>query len=220
MFSAEAKAFRDVRGWHMAVCLPAFESFVDSIKRGFPTMSRIPTPSNIAEAPEASRPMLEAVQKQLGSTPNLFRLVANSPVALEGYLGLSAVLAKGHVPAATRERIALAIAEINGCSYCLSAHTYLGKNLAKLDDAEIAANRSGASNDPKADAAVKFAAKVARERGHVSEDDLRAVKMAGYTDAQAIEIVLHVALNTWTNYINEVAKTDVDFPVVVPAKAA
>ena len=77
------------------------------------------------------------------------------------------------LPAATRERIALAVAEINGCDYCLSAHTYLGKNLAKLDDAEIAANRRGGSNDPKADAAVRFAAKVVRERGHVSDDDLR-----------------------------------------------
>jgi uncharacterized peroxidase-related enzyme len=183
-------------------------------------MSRIPTPSTVAEAPEASRSLLEAVNKQLGAVPNLFRLVSVSPASLEGYLGLSGALSKGRLPAPTRERIALAIAEINRCSYCLSAHTYLAKNLAKLDDAEISANRSGASNDPKADAAVKFAAKVARERGHVSEDDLRAVKMAGYDDAQVIEIVLHVALNTLTNYINEVAKTDVDFPLVTPAKAA
>src|SRR5262249_43416136 len=158
----------------------------------------------------ASQPLLEAVKKQLGTVPNLFRLVSNSPAALEGYLALSGALAKGKLPAATRERIALAIAEINGCSYCLSPHTYLGKNLAKLDDAEITANRNGASNDPKADAAVRFAARVATERGHVSEEDLRAVKLAGYDDAQVIEIVLHVALNTWTNCVNEAAKTDID----------
>ena len=183
-------------------------------------MSRIPTPATIADAPAASQPLLEAVKKQLGVAPNLFRLVSNSPAALEGYLGLSTALGKGKVPAATRERIALAVAEVNGCDYCLSAHTYLGKNLAKLDDAEITANRSGASNDPKADAAVRFAAKVTRERGHVSEDDLRAVKLAGYDDAQVIEIVLHVALNTWTNYINEVAKTEIDFPKVSAREAA
>ncbi|MBI1207597.1 MAG: carboxymuconolactone decarboxylase family protein [Azospirillum sp.] len=183
-------------------------------------MSRLPIPASIAAAPAASQPMLEAVKKQLGVVPNLFRLVATSPAALEGYLGLSGALSKDHLPPQTRERIALAVAEINGCDYCLSAHTYLGKNLAKLDDAEITANRSGASNDPKADAAVRFAAKVARARGHVGEDDLRAVKLAGYDDAQVIEIVLHVALNTWTNYINEVAKTDIDFPVVVARKAA
>ena len=183
-------------------------------------MTRIPTPATINDAPAASRPLLEAVKKQLGVVPNMFRLVSNSPAALQGYLGLSEALGKGALPAATRERIALAVAEIDGCDYCLSAHTYLGKNLAKLDDAEIAANRNGASNDPKADAAVRFAAKVVRERGHVSEDDVRAVKRAGYDDAQVIEIVLHVALNTWTNYINEVAKTDIDFPVVSARKAA
>jgi uncharacterized peroxidase-related enzyme len=183
-------------------------------------MSRIPTPATIDAAPAVSRPLLEAVKKQLGVVPNMFRLVANSPTALEGYLGLSGALNKGSLPAPTRERIALAVAEINGCSYCLSAHTYLGKNVAKLDDVEITANRSGASMDPKADAAVRFAAKVARERGHVGEDDLRAVKLAGYDDAQIIEMVLHVALNTWTNYINEVAKTDIDFPVVTARKAA
>jgi uncharacterized peroxidase-related enzyme len=183
-------------------------------------MSRIAIPATIDAAPAASQPLLEAVKKQLGTVPNLFRLVSTSPAALEGYLGLSGALAKGMLPAATRERIALAVAEINGCNYCLSAHTYLGKNLAKLDDAEIAANRAGASNDPKADAAVRFAAKVTRERGHVGEDDVRAVKLAGYSDAQVIEMVLHVALNTWTNYINEIAKTDIDFPAVAARQAA
>jgi uncharacterized peroxidase-related enzyme len=183
-------------------------------------MSRISTPATIEETPAASRPLLEGVKKMLGSVPNLFRLVAVSPAALEGYLGMFGALGKGELPAATRERIALAVAEINGCSYCLSAHTYLGKNLAKLDDAEMTANRNGASNDPKADAAVKFAAKVARERGHVSEDDLRSVEMAGYSDGQIIEIVQHVALNVWTNYLNEVLKTDVDFPVITSHHAA
>jgi uncharacterized peroxidase-related enzyme len=183
-------------------------------------MSRIPTPATIQDVPSASQPLLEAVKKQLGVVPNLFRLVATSPWALEGYLNLSGALGKGELPAATRERIALAIAEINGCSYCLSAHTYLGKNVTKLDDAEMTANRRGGSKDHQADAAVRFAANVVRERGHVSEDDVKAVKAAGYNDAQVIEIVLHVALNTWTNYINEVLKTDIDFPAVAAAKAA
>jgi len=176
-------------------------------------MSRISTPTSIEAAPAASQPLLHAVKQQLGVVPNLFRLVANSPAALEGYVGLIGALGKGALATATRERIALAVAEINGCSYCLSAHTYLGQHVARLNDAEIAANRGGGSNDPKADAAVRFAAKIVRERGHVTEGDLRAVKSAGYDEAQVIEIVLHVALNTWTNYINEVAKTEIDFPV-------
>jgi uncharacterized peroxidase-related enzyme len=177
-------------------------------------MSRIPTPATIADAPPASRPMLEAVQKQFGTVPNLFRLVANSPAALESYLGLNSALAKGSLTAPTRERIALAVAQVNGCTYCLSAHTYLGAHLAKLGAEEIAANRDGRSTDPKADAAVRFAVAVVHAHGHVSDEDLNAVKRAGYDDAQVIEIVLHVALNTWTNYVNEVAKTEVDFPLV------
>ena len=183
-------------------------------------MSRLNIPQTIDAAPAASQPLLEAVKKQIGSAPNLFRLVANSPAALEGYLGLSGALAKDSLPAATRERIALAVAEINGCDYCLAAHSYMAKNLAKLDAAEIAANRSGGSNDPKADAAVRFAAKVVQQRGKVGDDDVRAVRLAGYDDAQIVEIVQHVALNTWTNYINEVARTEVDFPAVAPAGKA
>ena len=183
-------------------------------------MSRLSIPATIESAPAASQPLLHAVHKQLGSVPNLFRLAAVSPAALEGYLGMSGALGKGALPAPTRERIALAVAQINGCGYCLSAHAYLGKNLSKLDDAEIAANRNGTSNDPKADAAVRFAAKVTTQRGKVSGADVEAVIAAGYTQAQVIEIVQHVALNTWTNYLNEVAKTEIDFPVVELREAA
>jgi len=180
---------------------------------------RIATPASIASSPATSQPLLEAVNKQLGLVPNMFRVVGNSPAALEGYLGLNGALAKGKIDGKTRERIALAVAEVNGCDYCLSAHTYLGKNVAKLDDAELAANREGGSTDAKAAAAVRFATQVVRARGHISDADLAAIKGAGYDDAQVIEIVLHVALNTLTNYVNEVAKTEIDFPVVT-AKAA
>ena len=183
-------------------------------------MPRLSTPASIEASPTAAQPLLHAVEKQLGVVPNLFRVVGNSPAALEGYLGLNGALGKGELEAATRERIALAVAEVNACDYCLSAHTYLGKNLAKLSEAEIAANRDGMSTDSKADAAVRFAVKLVKARGHVSDADVQAVKKAGYDDAQVIEIVLHVALNTWTNFINEVAATDIDFPLVSASRAA
>lgn len=182
-------------------------------------MSRIHLPASIDAAPSASRPLLEGVKKLLGSVPNLFRLTANSPAALEGYLGLNGALAKGILPPQTRERIALAVAEINGCDYCLSAHTYLAKNLARLDDAEIAANRNGTSSDPKADAAVRFAVKLVRERGRVVAGDVAAVKAAGYSEAEIVEIVAHVALNTLTNYLNEAFETPIDFPAVTASAA-
>jgi uncharacterized peroxidase-related enzyme len=183
-------------------------------------MSNITLPATVEASPAASQPLLEAVKKMLGSVPNLFRMVGNSPAALEGYLGLNGALAKGKLDAKTRERIALAVAEFNGCNYCLAAHTYLGKNLAKLDDAEIAANRGAASGDRKADAAVRFAVKIAKTRGHLPASDLQAIKAAGFGDAEIVEIVSHVALNTLTNYVNNVTGTDIDFPAVAPGRKA
>ena len=182
-------------------------------------MSRIDIPDH-DQTPAATLPLLDAVKKQLGVVPNLMKVVGHSPAALAGYLSLNEALAKGALGPKTGERIALAVAEINACGYCLAAHTYLGKHVAKLDDAEIAANRKGASNDPKADAAVRFAASVAAQRGHVSDAAVRALKNAGYSDAEAIEIVVHVALNTLTNYVNEVAQTAIDFPAVELRRAA
>lgn len=185
-----------------------------------PEASRIPTPTSIEEAPAASQGLLQAVHKLLGSVPNLFRIVANSPASLEGYLGLNGALAKGRVDARTRARVALRVAELNGCDYCLAAHAYLGRNLAKLDDAELALNRQGGSSDAKAAAALAFASKLVRERGHVSHADVAAVKAAGYDDGQVVELIAHVALNTLTNYVNSALGTVVDFPRVSAASSS
>lgn len=176
-------------------------------------MSRIVIPARDA-APSASQPLLDAVEKQLGVVPNLFKLLALSTPALQGYLGLNGALGKA-LDLKTRERIALAVAQINGCDYCLSAHTYLGSNLARLDAAEIAANRGGGSNDPKADAAVRFAARVTESRGKVADADIAAVRAAGFADAQIVEIVVVASENVLTNFLNNVAQTEIDFPVVL-----
>jgi uncharacterized peroxidase-related enzyme len=181
-------------------------------------MSRIAIPT-LDSTPADARPLLDAVAKQLGSVPNLFRVVALSPNTLRAFLGFSGGLAKV-LDVKTRERIAIAVAQVNGCDYCLSAHTYLGLNLAKLDEAEVALNRVGASSDRKADAAVRFAAQVARARGKVTDADLAAVRAAGFTDAHIVEIVAVVAENVLTNLLNNVAETDIDFPVVRAAEAA
>ena len=183
-------------------------------------MSRINIPATVDTAPAAAQPLLDGVKTKLGSVPNLFRLLAVSPAALEGYLGLSGALGKGSLDARTRERIALAVAEFNGCGYCTSAHAFIGKNMAGLSDAEIAANRNGSSTDDRAAAAVRFAVKVVETRGQVSDADVAAIRLAGYSDAEVVEIVLHVALNTLTNYVNEVAETTIDFPAVKARDAA
>jgi uncharacterized peroxidase-related enzyme len=181
-------------------------------------MSRITIPS-LQDAPAAAQPLLDAVGKQLGVVPNLFRLIALSPATLQGYLGFNAGLAKA-LDVRTRERVALAVAQLNGCDYCLSAHSYLGLNLAKIDAAEITLNRQGSSSDPKANAAVGFAVKVAQAHGKLADADLDAVRAAGFTDAQIIEIVALVAENVFTNYLNNVAATTIDFPEVHAADVA
>ena len=176
--------------------------------------SRLPVPATVAETPAASQPLLAAVEKQLGSVPNLFRLLGSSPAAIEGYLGLGGALGKGKLDVRTRNRLAMVVAEVNGCDYCLSAHTALGKSVARLTDEELTANRDGASSDVKAAAALRFARQVVLARGHVSDAEVAAVQAAGYSPAEVLEIVLHVALNTLTNYVNTVARTAIDFPVV------
>ncbi|MEA1942071.1 MAG: peroxidase-related enzyme [Pseudomonadota bacterium] len=181
-------------------------------------MSRLPIP-DLDAAPDASKPILDAVHKQLGVVPNMFRLIASSPAALEGFAANNGALAKT-LDVKTRERIALAVAQINGCDYCLSAHTYLGLNLAKLTPEEIARNRRGQSGDAKADAAVRFAAKVVRERGRVGDGDVAELREAGYSNGQIVEIVALAAENVFTNLMNNVARTDIDFPVVTAAQAA
>ncbi|WP_025659674.1 peroxidase-related enzyme [Rhizobium sp. IBUN] len=176
--------------------------------------TRIPIHPSIEAAPEASRPTLEAIKKRIGGVPNVFRMMANSPAVLEAYSSLNGALGKGKLDKKIRERIALAIAQKNGCGYCLAAHTYTGTHVTKLSIDEIAAARRGGSSDARADAAVKFAVKIAEARGSVSEDELHAMRAAGFDDEELLEIVAHVAANTFTNYMNEVFKTDVDFPEV------
>jgi uncharacterized peroxidase-related enzyme len=181
-------------------------------------MSRFSIPT-LESAPAASKPLLDGVHNKLGIVPNVFRLAALSPAALEGFLGLSGALSRT-LDVRTRERIAIAVAEVNGCDYCLSAHTYLALNLAKIspEDAELA--RKGSSTDAKAGAAVRFAVQVARSRGGVSDAEIAGVKDAGFSEAQIVEIVALVVENVFTNFLNRVAQTDIDFPVLHTAEAA
>lgn len=181
-------------------------------------MSRLAIPAR-DDVPEAAKPILDAVHKQLGVVPNMFRLIAQSPAALQGFVANNGALGKA-LDVKTRERIALAVAQVNGCDYCLSAHSYLGLNLAKISPEEIALNRKGQSGDAKADAAVRFAAKVVRERGHVTGADVAAVRDAGFSDTQIVEILAVTAENIFTNLLNIVAQTDIDFPVVLASQAA
>ncbi|NMM11265.1 MAG: carboxymuconolactone decarboxylase family protein [Polaromonas sp.] len=182
-------------------------------------MSRLSIPT-VDNSVAGSKPLLAAVLKQLGVVPNLMKLVGHSPAALEGYLALNGALGKGKLSVQLRERIALAVAEYNGCDYCLSAHDYLGQNVAKLSRAELDAAREGRSEDASTKAALQFALRVAQSRGRVSDADIATLRLAGFDEAAVIEIVANVAVNVLTNYINNVAQTDIDFPVVNAKLAA
>ncbi|MBL4844217.1 MAG: peroxidase-related enzyme [Planctomycetes bacterium] len=157
--------------------------------------------------------LLAQVQRQVGSVPNFMRVLANSPPALAAFLGLNANLSRGSLDPKTRERIALSTAEANGCEYCVSAHTALGKK-AGLSAHEISAARLASSEDAKARAALEFAQTVLERSGDVSTAELNAVRAAGYDDGEIVEIISHVALNSLTNFLGKVGQIDIDFPRV------
>lgn len=161
-----------------------------------------------------AKEMFTAVNNKFGVVPNMVRTMGNSPALLEGYLSLSAALDHGTLGAKTNKLIALTVAESNQCNYCLSIHTYLGVNLLKIDAAALDASRSGKANDAKTQAILTFAKALVSKNGLVNDADVNTVKAAGVTEAQIAEIVGHVALNTLTNYFNNTANTEIDFPLV------
>src|SRR5246127_4506088 len=152
--------------------------------------------------------LLAQVQKSLGQTPNMTKVMANSPALLKSYLTLSGAVAGGRLPAAVRERLAISTAQLNGCEYCLSAHTFIGANIAKVDPAELDGARKGQSNDPHVAALLKLSNDTAEKPGDVEGPHIEAPREAGVTDGEIGELVANLALNILTNYFNVVAHVD------------
>ena len=169
-----------------------------------------------AEATSEAAALLAQLRKRVGTVPNMAKVMANSPALLKGWMELSGALATGVLPAAVRERISLATAEYNGCSYCLSAHTLSAGNAGKLDGDEIERARHAESADPHAAALLTLSDAIARGRGTVDETVLKAARAAGATDAEIAEVIGNLALNILTNYFNIAAGTDNEFPVITP----
>ena len=174
---------------------------------------------DVATAPQKTEALFAAVKAQMGGVPNLVATMAQAPAAVSGYLGLAGALAGGALDRKLREQIAVAVAGANACDYCASAHTLLGKNAGVAKD-EIAQNLSGASKDAKTGAALAFAVKIVRARGHLSDADLSAIRAAGFSEEEIVEIIAHTAMNIFTNYFNHIARTEIDFPIVETARAA
>ena len=166
-------------------------------------------------APETAtgraRALLDAVKNKLGLVPNMTRAMANSPAVLDGYLQLSGALGKGTLSSKLREQLSLAISQGNGCDYCLAAHAAISKTVG-LTAEQIQDSRRGTAVDAKAEALIRFALDVVETRGKVSDAALAEVRAAGFDDGVIAEVVAHVALDVFTNYFNNVARTDLDFP--------
>ena len=179
-------------------------------------MARI-QPLDPAAATGATKETFNSIQGALGGVPGMFRTVGQSPASLQAMWGFFGAMGQSTVPPAVRERIALAIGQANDCGYCLAAHSALAKK-AGVADAEVMAARKGTSTDPKADAAVKFAVAILERKGHVSDADVGAVRKAGYSDAEVLEILSVVVQNVYTNWVNHVAQTAIDFPAAPALK--
>lgn len=175
-------------------------------------MSRIET-VNPEEATGETREMLDAIQLKLGMVPNIMRMFANSPKALAAFLGLFENISKGVLDPKIGERIALAVGENNGCQYCVSAHTAIAQK-AGLDRDEITNARKGSSADSKADAAVKLASALNKDRGEITSIQFAQAKEAGLSDAEIIEVITYVGLNFLNNILSNSMQIEIDFPEV------
>ena len=177
-------------------------------------MSRIEMVSpNTAQG--KAKELLDGIKAKSGRVPNIFKTMAHSPTALQAYLGLSGAFADAKLPVKVREQIALAVGEDNGCHYCVAAHSAIGKG-AGLTPEEIEAGRRANSPDPKTNAILRFAKRLSSNRGNVSDAELAEVRKAGCSEEEILEIITAVSLNLFTNYINHVADTAIDFPQVLP----
>lgn len=165
-----------------------------------------------------AKDLLEAVQKKMGRVPNILGTMAHAPGVLKSYLDLSTNLGTTSLPARVREQIALAVGNANGCGYCISAHTAIGKG-AGLSDAECVAAQRGHADDPKTQAIIDFSLQIVEKRGWVSEGDIAKAHKAGVSDTELIETLGVVILNILTNYFNHLVETEVDFPKVELIKA-
>ncbi len=173
---------------------------------------------NPEQATGQAKRLLDGVQSKLGFAPNIMRTMANSPAVLQGYLDFSNALSKGNLSPKLREQIALAVSEINDCQYCLAAHSAIGRSVGLSEEA-IEDSRRGESPDTKEATALDFTRKVVLDRGWVADEEVAKLRKVGFTEGDIAEIIANIALISFTNYFNHVAKTEIDFPKVSKLEA-
>jgi uncharacterized peroxidase-related enzyme len=168
---------------------------------------------NINDTTANRQAVLEQIKGAFGVVPNMFKAVANSPAALNSMWGSFGALGGGVIDAKLGEQIAVAVANRNSCDYCLAAHTVLGQKAGASAD-DMSAAQAGQSSDPQTALALRFALKLVEYRGQVTQADITELRVAGFDDQHIVEIVAHVALNLFTNYVNVAFAVPVDFPKV------
>lgn len=173
-------------------------------------MARLSQVADGDATPETAT-LFEAIRKKVGMVPNLYRVAGNQPAALAGLLGLNETLAGGGFDARTREAIALTVAGTNSCDYCASAHAAISAGL-KVSSEVIDDHLAGRSTDPRTAAILSLATEIVNRRGMLSDDDISTARAAGLSEADIVETVANVVANIFTNYLNHVAETDIDFP--------
>ena len=181
-------------------------------------MNRIPLIDRAHTSPDR-KALLDQIHGAFGATPNMFRAVANSPAALQSMWTAFNTLGSGTLSAKLGEQIAVAVANRNACEYCLAAHTALGRKAGATAD-EMAAAQVGSASDAATQAALNFALKVVEQRAQITADDVQALRTAGFSDEAVMEILAHVALNLFTNYVNVAFDVPLDFPAVKLRPAA
>ncbi len=175
-------------------------------------MPRIPvhTPDS---APESSRDELKALEATFGKVLNIHGEMAHSPAVLQSYVAIQQVIADyGSFDGRTREAIALAVANVDECSYCQAAHTAGGKAAGLTDDEMVAVRSGNVEHDPKLDALLALAREYTSNVGSVQDTTWQTAVDAGWTDEQLTELSVHVTLNLFTNYFNHFVQTDLDLP--------
>ena len=174
----------------------------------------------VAEATGHAAQLFAAIKSAVGMVPNAYvGIGSNSPHALEAALNLDAALKKGGLDGREIEAIKLVVSDAADCDYCLAAHTVLGQQ-AGVSAETLAAAQIGQSSDPRTAAALAFALKAVTQRAQVSDADVAQLHEVGFGDEQVVELLAHVALNLFTNYVNVAFQVPVDFPPVPLSRAA
>jgi uncharacterized peroxidase-related enzyme len=169
-------------------------------------MPRLPL-RTIEDAPAESKPALTAAQQANGFLPNLLRVLANAPVALETYLTVSGINARSGLTLAEREAVQITAAATHGCGFCVAGHTAIATKKAGLDAGTVEALRSiQPAGDKRLAAVAEFTRAVIRGRGNVTDQELDAFRAAGFSDGNALEVVLGVSLATLCNFANNLGQ--------------